>query len=668
MRRFLILVLVLGVVAAACTSSVENTAEPGEALQPDDPVEQRIGSFAGTEPAPEFPEDLDWLNVDGPVTMAALRGKVVLLDFWTYGCINCIHIIPDLKQLEAEYPDELVVIGVHSAKFENEAETDNIRDVVARYDLEHPVVNDRDFAVWNLWGARAWPTLVLIDPAGNVVGGHAGEGIYEVFQTVIGSLVDEFDETGRIDRDPLQLALERDAIPDSVLSFPGKVLADETGGRLFVADTNHHRIVVADLDSGAVSAVIGSGARGFADGSFESARFDQPQGMELSSDGTVLYVADTGNHSIRAADLGDGSVTTLLGTGEQASSYPPFPGADADVPLASPWDLAREGSTLYIAMAGSHQLWSLDLATGVSAWFAGTGRESTLNGPRFEAELAQPSAVVVVGDRLIFADSESSSIRYAEIAERGETGVLAGSDENLFDFGDADGVGTEARLQHPLGLAVAGDSVFVADTYNSKIKLLDPVSGSIETFAGGVQGWSDGPASSSSFSEPGGLSATASTLFVADTNNHAIRTIDLETGHVDTFLIYGVEAFPQAAADGVVEIDVGSVLFGAADAGILIDVLLPAGFKVNDLAPLSASWTTAAGRAGSASVAGPVFPLSIPVELTPGPFTLDLTTYYCRAEAEDLCFIDRVRLFGEMQAGSENDAVFLERLIPIPGA
>jgi thiol-disulfide isomerase/thioredoxin len=150
-------------------------------------------SFAGTTPAPEFPTGLDWLNIETPLTLENLKGKVVLLDFWTYGCINCIHIIPDLKKLEEKYADELVVIGVHSAKFDSEAITENIRNIVMRYELEHPVVNDENFEIWRSYAARAWPTLVLIDPAGNVVGNHSGEGIFEPFDEAIGGVIEEFD-------------------------------------------------------------------------------------------------------------------------------------------------------------------------------------------------------------------------------------------------------------------------------------------------------------------------------------------------------------------------------------------------------------------------------------------------------------------------------------------
>ncbi len=620
----------------------------------------------GASAAPEFPDGLDWINVDRPLSFAELRGKVVLLDFWTYGCINCIHIIPDLMRLEEEYADELVVIGVHSAKFDNEGSTENIRQVVLRYGIEHPVVNDSDFQVWNAWGARAWPTIMLVDPAGNIVGGHSGEGVYDVVKPVIDSLIEEFDQLGLIDRSPLDLNLE--PLADSVLSFPGKVLADAAGGRLFVADTNHHRIVVADLESGEVTQVIGSGNRGFGDGGLAEAGFDQPQGMALSADGTLLYVADLGNHAVRKVDLESGLVTTLAGTGEQARSYPPSAGTLEDVELNSPWDLLLDGDTLYVAMAGSHQVWALQLDADLALPAAGSGLEGVVNGDAGTAQLAQPSGLALLGERLFFADSESSTIRYLDIG--GDVGLLAGSGNGLFAFGDADGLGTEARFQHPLGVVVDGGYVYVADTYNNKIKRIDPDSGATETFLGGEAGWRDG--ADALFYEPGGLDAANGKLYVADTNNHAVRVIALATGETSTLVLYGVERFVAADDDynGTV-VTAETVQLAAGEATILVEIEFPPGHKVNDLAPFSMRWRSEGvadfGAGAEVSLVAPEFPIEVPVTLAPGEGTVvgDVTIYYCTTEAESLCLIDEVRFEIPVEVGpGGTDSVTVSHFVP----
>src|SRR6266446_2313909 len=290
--------------------------------------------------APEFPEGMQWLNTDKPLRLADLRGKVVLLDFWTYCCINCMHIIPELTALEKKYARELVVIGVHSAKFQNEGDVANIRQAILRYEIQHPVVNDRDFRIWRAYAVRAWPTLMVVRPDGYVLGYLSGEGNKAVLERVIDEVIGEAKSQGTLNDTPLHFALEKDQQVSSALSFPGKVLAHAPSQRLFIADSNNNRIVIADLD-GKVFDVAGSGAIGRADGDFNAVTFHHPQGMAL--DGNILYVADTENHLLRRLDLQARTVATTAGTGAQARSVN-VPGTGTEVALNSPWDLAHVGA------------------------------------------------------------------------------------------------------------------------------------------------------------------------------------------------------------------------------------------------------------------------------------------------------------------------------------
>ena len=479
--------------------------------------------------APDFAGALDWFNVPKPLSLRDLRGKVVLLDFWTYGCVNCMHILPDLRRLEEKYRDELVVIGIHSAKFTNERKSDSIRRILVRYDIDHPVANDANFAIWQAYGARAWPTMVLIDPEVYVVATASGEGKGDAFDQAIQAVVLFFDEQGKIDRRPIATSLERERLQMGTLAFPGKVLAHEASGRLFIADSNHHRVLVADLD-GRVSTVIGSGAAGFADGDFAGAAFYRPQGLAL--DGDVLYIADTENHAVRAANLSARTVTTIAGTGRQAG-FGVSGGAAMEVPLNSPWDLAVYGTLLLVAMAGSHQVWMVDLVRHLSIPYAGSGREARVDGTVDDAAFAQPSGLALTHDTLFVADSESNIVRAITLPPENVVRTIAGGD--LFEFGDQDGRGDRARFQHPLGIVVAQGVLFVADTYNHKIRTVEPSTGNVRTFAGtGEAGRRDGPAGGATFHEPGGLSATSDALYVADTNSHAIRRISLPGGRVVT--------------------------------------------------------------------------------------------------------------------------------------
>ncbi len=656
-RRIALGILVLAVLVGACTATPEGggTNADGSATPPTSATTTPTVTVPTDRlPAPEFPDGLDWLNTAEPLRLADLRGKVVLLDFWTYGCINCIHIIPDLERLEQEYADELVVIGVHSAKFTTEGATENIRQVILRYGIEHPVVNDPDFEVWRNWSANAWPTVYLIDPAGGVVGAHAGERVYDVVQPVLEQVVAQFDAAGAIDRTPLDFALESDGLPTTLLSFPGKVLAEPGADRLFIADSGNHRIVEVAPSTGDVAAVYGSGRAGYADGPALGAQFDSPQGMTLSPDGTTLYVADTGNHAVRAIDLGSGKVTTSLGTGSQARMYPPRPGRGQFVDLSSPWDVHYHDGTIYIAMAGSHQIWAYDPETGDAGAIVGSGRESTLNGPGATAELAQPSGVVVGDDLLLFADSESSSIRFSSLATPELiTATLAGSDQNLFDFGDEDGFGTEARLQHPLGIEwdPSSGTVLFADTYNSKIKRVDPADGRVTTLFGDGQGWAD--EGSPQFFEPGGISLDGSTLYVADTNNHVIRAVDLEAGRTTTLVLRGIEQFtppPDDADFGGTIVTLDAVTTGAGPGSFVLDIELPPGHKVNEQAPSSVTWQTEGAAVVMApdaerALTGVTLPVEIPATFAVGEsvVTSDVTLVYCPTDAERLCFIEQLR-------------------------
>jgi thiol-disulfide isomerase/thioredoxin len=605
--------------------------------------------------APELAGGRGWLNTDKPLSLAALKGKVVLLDFWTYGCINCIHIIPDLKRLEAKYANNLVVIGVHSAKFDNEKETDNIRRIILRYEIEHPVVNDADFSIWESYAVNAWPTQVLIDPMGYVIGAVRGEGNYEILDATIEKTIKEFRQRGELNEQPLSLALERAKVGDLPLAFPGKVLADEKSNHLFIADSNHNRIVITKLDGTFVEA-IGTGARGSLDGARESATFYRPQGLAL--DGDSLYVADTENHLIRRVDLKARRVETIAGTGKQMEEYNRA-GPARSVSLNSPWDLQLAGRTLYIAMAGPHQIWKLDLERQEVSTFAGSGREARLDGEASKAGFAQPSGLATDGKTLYVADSESNIIRAIDLTKSAPTvRTLAGGD--LFDFGDRDGRGDDVRLQHPLGLVLLDGKVLIADTYNHKIKQLDPQQRTVKTLFGtGKPGQVDG--ASASFYEPGGISAAGDKLYVADTNNHAVRVIDMKTKQTATLNIKGLQPpvsslaeTADAPAPNTEEIKLAPQRLRARGEGALVvDVALPAGYHLNTTAPQrykiavegDTKLLTLDGNTKNLSARTMKdlrLPLRIPLHALDAGMTalrIQVTLYYCREDNTGTCQI-----------------------------
>ncbi len=573
----------------------ESDKEKDEPAEIENPFPRRI-KLEGTE----LDGGVEWLNASGPIALKDLRGKVVILDFWTYCCINCMHILPDLKYLEHKYPKELIVIGVHSAKFDNEKDTENIRRAALRYEIEHPVVNDAEMKIWRGFGIRAWPSIALIDPEGYFCGTDSGEGHRELLDEVVGRVVAYHRAKGTLDETPVKFDLERNRVKPGALRFPGKVLADEASNRLFITDSNHNRVVITTLD-GKLLDVIGSGATGAADGDYKSASFFRPQGTELV--GEKLYVSDTENHLLRVVDLAAKKVTTLAGTGVQAQSRTSG-GALRKTALNSPWSLSHVDGTLYVAMAGPHQLWAHKLGSETISVFAGSGREDIIDGPLDESAFAQPSGIASDGKAIYVADSEGSSIRRVGLDSKSGVTTVVGTSElrggRLFVFGDRDGQGllqpkepgnpeevAGPLLQHPLDVAVHNGTVFIADSYNHKIKKLDVAKREVKTIVGtGKAGAGLSPAQ---LSEPAGVSATKGKLFIADTNNHRVCVVDLKSNTMTELKIDGLQPPPapkevEATGDSKGVIDVATQSLAAGDKLTFeVRLKLPEGYKLNKL-------------------------------------------------------------------------------------
>lgn len=430
-----------------------------------------------------------------------------------------------MRKLEHEFPDALVVIGVHAGKFTTERVTAQIARALERLAITHPVVNDRQLRTWRRYAVQAWPTLVFVSPGGHYLGAYAGEAPYDGLRRVVTNLIADGERRGDLVRGtPFGAAAPPHA---AALRFPGALACDETG-RVGVADVGHHRILVGRLDAAATvftaDEVIGNGDEGHADGAFADAAFAKPRG--LAFEGHSLYVADTANHRIRAADLEARVVRTIAGTGERlwGGLRGSLPAGSAG--LASPWGLARVGRQLFIAMAGAHQLWKLDLAAETVGPIAGSGEESIDDGILGGATLAQPSGLAAVGQRLYFADAESSAIRWADLATAfGERAVHTIVGTGLFDFGDRDGSGEEVRLQHPTDITAWNGRLVVADTYNHRLKLVDPDARRVTTLATAT--------ALGGFNEPEAVLVTGDVLLVADTNNHRLVAASLRGDGLD---------------------------------------------------------------------------------------------------------------------------------------
>ncbi|KAK7284430.1 hypothetical protein RJT34_19176 [Clitoria ternatea] len=506
-----------------------------------------LESRGNAQIVPEFPSKLDWLNTAPLQFHRDLKGKVVLLDFWTYCCINCMHVLPDLDFLENKYKDmPFVVVGVHSAKFDNEKDSEAIRNAVLRYGITHPVVNDGDMYLWRKLGINSWPTFAIVGPNGKLLSQLAGEGHKKDLDDFVEAALMFYGKQNMLDNTPITLSLEKNNDPrllTSPLKFPGKLAIDALNNRLFISDSNHNRIVVTDLDGNFIVQIGSSGDEGLQDGSFDDATFNRPQGLAYNAKKNILYVADTENHALREIDFVNEKVRTLAGNGTKGSDY--IGGGKGDTQLLnSPWDVCFHPfeEKVYIAMAGQHQIWEHNILDATTRAFSGDGYERNLNGSSFTStSFAQPSGLSLSRDlmEMYIADSESSSIRAVDL-KTGGSRLLAGGDpyfaENLFKFGDQDGIGSDVLLQHPLGVMCGnGGEVYIADSYNHKIKRLDPTSKRVSTIAGtGKAGFKDGTAVNAQLSEPAGIvEGNKGRLFIADTNNSLIRYLDLNNDDIE---------------------------------------------------------------------------------------------------------------------------------------
>ncbi len=500
--------------------------------------------------------------------------------------------------------------------------------------------------------------------------------------------------------------MERDSEPTTPLRFPGKILADEAGGRLFISDSNHNRIVIASLD-GKLLEVIGNGQIGRADGSYDQATFDKPQGCALHGD--TLYVADTENHLLRKVDLKAKTVTTIAGIGEQARH--PWPGVEGvdfatELPkrfvgppkstaINSPWALWVHENNLYIAMAGPHQIWKMPLDESEIGPYAGNGREDIVDGPllprqpygRGFSSFAQPSGLSSDGTWLYVADSEGSSVRAVPFDPRKEVRTVVGSAHllggRLFAFGDEDGPRLKAKLQHCLEVVYHEGQIYVADTYNNKIKVVDAKTGVTNTLAGtGEPGKSD---LDPTFDEPAGLAVARGKLYIADTNNHLIRTLDLESGEVKTLAIDGLTAPATALAaapakpakgEHTEELPLSDVKAVDGKVELAVSLTLPAGWKLNPLAPM-AYQLDAPGESGpidrtalgKKKLDKPAANFTIPVPVTSaGQDEIDVTVnyYYCQEKDEGVCKISSVTFVVPLRVTPEAKAQRLTLRHKIP--
>lgn len=464
--------------------------------------------------APEFPVGLEWFNVTSPVRLAEQRGRVVLLNFGSFGSIHCQQVLAGLNALDMKFGDQLVIININSPRFPAEMRRSHVEQSIRRHAIAYPVLHDPEMKLWKAYGIKVWPTQVLIDCDGHILGGMSGAGKLARLKRVISDQVTRC--TGAASGPAPVVTARQHRKSAGILSYPGKILAP--GNRLYIADSGHHRVLVLSA-SGQVLHQYGCGTPGFIDGAGTAAAFNNPRGMTLA--GEFLYVADQGNHAIRRIHIKSGDVVTVAGTGEAASSSVTAGLKPVEVGLNAPGDLVFWDGKLFIAMTGLHQIWRLSLVANTIDVFSGSGSEGLADGPPGLAMFSQPAGLTLFENRLYSVDSGASAIREIDL-ETGVVDTLVGT--GLFECGNRDGIGRSARLQAPLDIAADSEHkmLWLVDSYNNKLRRIGMKTRNVATVM-----------LDRTLDEPGGLAFHNNTLYIANTNRDEILSLNPNTGRAE---------------------------------------------------------------------------------------------------------------------------------------
>lgn len=455
----------------------------------------------------ELPAGLDWLNAT-PASLNDLRGRPVVLAFVNAASAWCTQRLQELANWQARNPGRLHVLVLQVPRFDCERQPQRSLKLLRRHGNAFPALLDADWAAWQRYGIESWPTLLLVDAEGRERERIVGlNGDLDRSLSALAENIAPHPDGGRL--------VETVPEPRLSLRFPSAVAA--SADRLFIADSGHHRILEC-THSGRVLRQFGLGTADSMDGPHDQAAFNRPQGLALERE--VLYVADTGNHSLRRINLLNGTVDTLCGNG-RAGDPVEGPVAGTNTSLNHPVSLAIAANQVHIACAGDNRLWSYDLGRGELSLRAGTGRLEMRDGnARTIAAFAQPTGLAAVQQVLYVCDALGSAIRSLQLRSD-LVQTLVG--QGMWDFGDADGPRASARLQHPLGIALSADAplLWIADSGNGSLRTLRLGGGELTTVS--LPRRLHGPT---------GLAIAGGAVWIAETDAHAVLRYDIVTGEL----------------------------------------------------------------------------------------------------------------------------------------
>lgn len=458
-------------------------------------------------PAPEFPADLEWLNLARPLRMEQLRGRITALVFVNAGSAWCQQRLIDLATLRKRYSDQLHVVAVHVPRFDHERDPRRALKRLHRMTLDFPIAHDPDWVLWQHYGVDAWPTVILLDGQCRVRERIVGDTPVRELDARIGKLRSE-EVPQSLNVEPIELRRNRE--PDLPLRFPMGIAANQQ--YLYVVDSGHHRVLECAFN-GRIHRQFGSGGPGFIDGPMELAAFQNPQGLCVQRD--ALYIADTGNHAVRRIKLNTGDVDTLCGAGRPGSPNEGVIHDPRSVALDQPRGIAISPSNVIcIATTGDNKLWAYDLGERSLKLLAGSGALDLVDGEGAAAAFAGPSALAIVQQILYVCDEAGSAIRSVHLRTRQVTTLVG---QGAWRFGNIEGSRSDALLQQPQAVALDGSSpvLWVADSGNDQLRTL--------RLGGGELGTISLP---QRLHAPAGLAVVNGIVWIADTDAHAVLRFD----------------------------------------------------------------------------------------------------------------------------------------------
>ena len=591
-------------------------------------------------------KDYQWINSSRNINSSDLQDRIILVDFWTYACINCLHMVPEIKKLEEEFGNKLTVIGVHSGKFDNEKQFENIKKAVLKYDISHLVVNDADLKIWKSFNISSWPTFVLLDPKGKIIKQYQGEVSGTIIKEDIEKLIKKYNYS--LNRDELPIVLEKNKAIDRILRFPSGIefakdfsyKNSPKNNSLIVSNTGKNTISVISLD-GETLLEIGSGNSNLEDGEIEKASFNSPRGLLFKDD--ILYVADTGNHAVRKVDFKSGQVTTVIGTGTKGLALAENNKA-TKAELASPWDLEffPDNNHIIISNAGTHQLLKYNISEETIIPFAGSGEEELIDGKYPNNALAQPSGLSAASGNLYFVDSETSSLR--SVNKEGMVETLIG--KGLFNFGHKDGDKEEALMQHPVGLSADDTGIYISDTHNNIIRKFDFKTKELSDYSGSVRGDEVGNKKSTLYNEPEAMVSVLDKFYICDTNNGRIVELERKSGNSKLLDVIPKSKMPiEGLLEYLPNLAKIPTKIVKSKSEIKISFVMKDGWKINDSSPSFFNLVEVKNNQEAnliASFDGEIIKsgaIILPKLSKKNIYYLHGTVYYCEDKENALCLI-----------------------------